>query len=99
MRPIVNVPEEDRATDMGNMRKKLVKIARGSRDILSDRETDAQTYRHSHNEKVTDGPKNKTSLACGNQQLCKAKAMALNLHNKCLVMPTTITDISIYVVT
>ena len=28
MQPIVNVPEEDRATDIRNMRKKLVKIAR-----------------------------------------------------------------------
>ena len=28
MRPIVNVPEEDRAKDTGNMHKKLVKIAR-----------------------------------------------------------------------
>jgi len=28
MRPIVNVPQEDRATDIGNMHKDLVKIAR-----------------------------------------------------------------------
>ena len=28
MRPVVNVPEENRATDIGNMRKNLVKIAR-----------------------------------------------------------------------
>jgi len=28
MRPIVNVPEEARATDIGNMHKKLVMIAR-----------------------------------------------------------------------
>jgi len=27
MRPIVNMPEEDRATDIGNMHKNLVKIA------------------------------------------------------------------------
>jgi len=28
MRPIVTMPEEDRATDIGNMHKNLVKIAR-----------------------------------------------------------------------
>jgi len=50
MRPIVNMSEEDRATDTGNMHKNLVKIARvhGSGDILAggqtDRQTDPQTY-------------------------------------------------------
>jgi len=46
MRPIVNMPEEDRATDIRNMHKKLVKIARacGSGDILADRQTDTQAY-------------------------------------------------------
>jgi len=45
MRPIVNVPQNDRATDIGNMHKNLVKIARVVPDILADRkrETDTQT--------------------------------------------------------
>jgi len=39
----VNVPEEDRATDIGNMHKNLVKIARVvPENILADR----QTHRH-----------------------------------------------------
>ena len=42
MRPIVNMPEENRATDIGNMNKNLVKIA-CSGDILADRETHRQT--------------------------------------------------------
>jgi len=51
MRPIVNVlEEEDRATDIGSMRKKLLKIARVVPEISSrtDRQTDKQTYTH-HN--------------------------------------------------
>jgi len=45
MRPIVNIPEEDRAMDMGNMRTKLGNDrASGSGDILADRQTDTQTY-------------------------------------------------------
>ena len=44
MRPIVNMPEEDRATDIGNMYKNFGKVrACGSGDILADRETDRQT--------------------------------------------------------
>ena len=44
MRPILNVSEEDRTTDTGNMRKKLGKDrACGSGDILADRQTDTQT--------------------------------------------------------
>ena len=45
MRPIVNMPEEDRATDVGNMHKSLVKIARVVQEISS--QTDRQTDRHS----------------------------------------------------
>jgi len=45
MRPIVNVPKEDRATDIGNMHKKFGKDrACDSGDILSDRQTDRQTH-------------------------------------------------------
>ena len=45
MRPIVNVSEEDRAMDTGSMHKKIGKErACGSRDILTDRQTDRQTY-------------------------------------------------------
>jgi len=44
MRPIVNMREEDGATDMVNMHKKLGKDrACGSGDILADRQTDTQT--------------------------------------------------------
>jgi len=43
MRPVVNVSEEDPATDIGNMLKNLVKIARVV-FILADRQTDRQTY-------------------------------------------------------
>jgi len=44
MRPIVNMPEEDRATDIGNMHKKLVKIAaRVVLEISSPSDRDTQT--------------------------------------------------------
>ena len=44
MRPFVNLPEDDRVTDIGNMHKKLDKDrACGSGDILADRQTDRQT--------------------------------------------------------
>jgi len=48
MRPIVNMPYEDRATDMGNMHKNLVKIARVAPEIScrTDRQTDRQTHTH-----------------------------------------------------
>jgi len=68
------MPEENQDTDMGNMRTKSGKDhACGSGHILSDRQTDAQTYRQTHtspyfatapadevmkNEKVTDNAKN-----------------------------------------
>jgi len=42
----VTLLEEDRATAIGNMRKKLVKIARVIREICS--RTDRQTHTHSH---------------------------------------------------
>ena len=46
MRPIVNMLEEDRATDIGNMHKNLVKVARMITEISSrtDRQTHRQTY-------------------------------------------------------
>jgi len=46
MRPIVNVPEEDRATDIGNQHKNLVKIARVIPEIScrTDKHTDRQTH-------------------------------------------------------
>jgi len=45
MRPIVNIPEKDRATDIANMHKRFGKDrACGSEDILSDRETHRQTH-------------------------------------------------------
>jgi len=46
MRPIVNLPEEDRATDIGNMHKNLVKVARVVLEIScrTDRQTDKQTH-------------------------------------------------------
>jgi len=44
MRPIINMPEEDRATDTGNMHKKFGKDrACSSGDILADIQTDTQT--------------------------------------------------------
>ena len=43
MRPIVNVPAEDRDTDIGNMHKNLIKIALVVPEISSD--TDRQTDR------------------------------------------------------
>ena len=48
MRPIVNVPEEDRATDIGNMHKNLVNIARVVPEIASrtDRQTDIPTSQY-----------------------------------------------------
>jgi len=46
MRPIVNMPEEDRATDTGNMYKKFVKVARVVPEIFprTDRQTHRQRY-------------------------------------------------------
>jgi len=35
--------EEDRATDIGNVHKNLVRITCASGDILADRQTDTQT--------------------------------------------------------
>jgi len=46
MRPIINMPEEDRGTDIGNMHKNLVKIARGVREISC--RTDRQAHRQTH---------------------------------------------------
>jgi len=43
MRPIVNMPEEDRATDIGNMHKNGKDRVCGSGDILSDRQPDRRT--------------------------------------------------------
>jgi len=49
MQPIVNMSEEDRATDIGNVHKKIGKDrACGSGDILADRQTDPQTHRHTY---------------------------------------------------
>jgi len=49
MQPIVNMLEEDRATDIGNMHKKFGKDRTcGSGDILADRQTDRHTDRHTH---------------------------------------------------
>ena len=46
MQLIINMSEEDRTTDTGNMHKKLVKIARVVPEISSqtDRHTDRHTY-------------------------------------------------------
>jgi len=41
MRPIVNMPEEDRATDIGNMHKKISKV-RSCGSGQTDRQTDTQ---------------------------------------------------------
>jgi len=50
MRPIVNMPEEDRATDMGNMHKKLLTVARVVPEIScpTDRDRQSQTDRQTH---------------------------------------------------
>ena len=46
MQPIVNMSQEDRATDRANMHKKFGKDrACGSGDILVHRQTDRQTHR------------------------------------------------------
>jgi len=39
---------EDRAADIGNMPKTLVKIARVVPEIFMDRQTDRQTHRQAH---------------------------------------------------
>jgi len=46
MWPIVNMPDEDRATDIGNMHKKMEKIARVVPEISSP--TDTQTHRQTY---------------------------------------------------
>ena len=44
MQPIINMPEEDRDTDIGNIHKKFGKDhACGSGDILTDIQTDRRT--------------------------------------------------------
>jgi len=44
----VTLPEEDRATAVGNMHKNLVKIARVALEIYPRRQTDRHTYRRAH---------------------------------------------------
>jgi len=46
MPPIVNMPEEDRATDIGNMHAEKIAKDRacGSGDILADRQTYSSQY-------------------------------------------------------
>jgi len=47
MRPIVNVPEEDRAMNIGNTHKKFGNDREcGYGDIFADRQTDRHTDRH-----------------------------------------------------
>jgi len=49
MQPIVNMLEDDQATDTGNMHKKIGKNhACGSEDILSERQTDRPTDTETH---------------------------------------------------
>jgi len=50
MRPFVNVSEEDRATDTGNMHKNWVKIAGVVPEISCriDRQTHRQTHRQTY---------------------------------------------------
>ena len=49
MRPIINMPEKDQATDIGNKHKKFGKDrTRGSGDILADRQTDTHTDRQTY---------------------------------------------------
>ena len=49
MRSIINLPAEDRTTDIGNVHKKFGNgRARGSVDILSDRHADRQTPRQTY---------------------------------------------------
>jgi len=43
---LTTMPEEDRATAIGNMHKKLVDRAYGSGDVLADRHSHRQTDRH-----------------------------------------------------
>ena len=49
MRPVVNMPEEDQSTDIGNMHKNFVKDrACGSGEILADRQTDRHIHRQTY---------------------------------------------------
>ena len=50
MRPIVNMPEDDRVTDIGNMHKNLVEIASVILEISwrTDRQTDRETHRRTY---------------------------------------------------
>jgi len=52
MRPLINVPEDDRVTYIGNMHKKLAKTARVVLEISS--RTDRQTNRQTHTKTQTD---------------------------------------------
>jgi len=55
MRPIVNMPEEDRATDTGNVHKNLVKIKRMVPEISSRTDTHRQTHSSQYFATVPEG--------------------------------------------
>ena len=69
MRPIINVPEEDRVTDAVNMHEKFGKDrACSSGDILADIQTDRHTDRHTHHN--TSQP-----AVAGEVKICRARTV------------------------
>jgi len=74
MRPIVNMPEEDWATDISNTHKNLVKISHVVPEISSW--TDRQTHRHTHQYFATAhaGGKINTARCQNNSAVCTTES-------------------------
>ena len=75
MRTIMNLPEEDRTTDIGNMHRKIGKDrACGSGDILADRQTDTHTqtymqmHRHTHHNTSPRAPAGEVTIQYNTMQ-------------------------------
>jgi len=91
MWPIVNMLEEDRATDSGNMHKNLVKIAHVVPEISSrtGRQTDRQTHRQTYSSQYfTAAPVSEVK----NTVNSKHSTIFLHIHNIELILFITLAD-------
>jgi len=80
MRPIVNMLEEDRATDTGNKHKKLIKIARVVPEIYSrtDRQTCRQTYSSQY---FTSAPGGEIIIEIFTSEICAVSLTYIQLYS------------------
>jgi len=94
MRPSINTPEEDKATDVGNMRKELVKIASVGRRYprgQTDRQTERQTYSSQYFATAPAGEViNSAYLISQNlrKQLCVYSVSTKSCHRRATCVPT-----------